>query len=272
MAKRNKSKSNSSKATEVKSTSIRTQMVTNTVKVAVTLVAIPSIVISPLMLEEAFAQTNQMTQQQQGNPLEQIVQQFNQQVNAIQDFVNDTLNTKLQQIAQSLNADIEAAVNGAIGSLGLPDPQQSRTDIEGMLGLNDSQLFSSDRVANEIDRQSTRANAAQTLSIEGQQHQQQQVAATQNSVNSVGSLSQQAQDDVVTQDVMKRMAAQNQEISALLGAQRTDALKLQQSQDLANVNLTNISRAVDSQRQQQQSELGAAGLQNLETASKARLF
>lgn len=271
MAKRNKSKSKVSKAPQ-EITSIRTQMVANTVKVAVSLVAVPTIVISPLMLKEVSAQTtNQMTQQQ-GNPLEQIVEQFNQQVNAIQDFVNDTLNTKLQQIAQSLNADIEAAVNGAIGSLGLPDPQQSRTDIEGMLSLNDSQLFSSDRVANEIDRQSTRASAAQTLSIEGQKQQQQQVASTQNSVNSVGSLSQQAQNDVVTQDVMKRIAGQNQEISALLGAQRTDALKLQQSQDFANVNLTNISRAVDSQRQQQQSELGAAGLQNLETTSKARLF
>ena len=71
---------------------------------------------------------------------------------------------------------------------------------------------------------------------------------------------------------MKRIAQQNTQITGILGAMRTDGLKYKQSQDLANLNLTNISRSVDGQNQARQKEVVGQGFSNLRTASQARLF
>jgi hypothetical protein len=75
-------------------------------------------------------------------------------------------------------------------------------------------------------------------------------------------------------------AAVNESVGALglpdaagiLGAMRTDGLKSKQSQDLANLNLTNISRSLDGQNQARQKESVGQGFNNLRTASQARLF
>ncbi|MGB3642690.1 MAG: hypothetical protein WBA39_34665 [Rivularia sp. (in: cyanobacteria)] len=95
---------------------------------------------------------------------------------------------------------------------------------------------------------------------------------TQNSIEQVQIYSAAAQDEVVTQNVMKRIAQQNTSTAAILGAMRADGLKSKQSQDLANLNLTNISRSLDGQNQARQKEIIGQGFSNLRTASQARLF
>jgi hypothetical protein len=49
---------------------------------------------------------------------------------------------------------------------------------------------------------------------------------------------------------------------------RTDGLKLQQSQDLTNLNLTNISRSLDGQNQARQKEIVDQGFSNLKPQHK----
>lgn len=207
-----------------------------------------------------------------GNPLEEIVERINEQISSLKSYVEQTLQAQIEGLSTALNADLQAVVNKTFGELGLPDPQQSRDSIQESLAGDNKALYSAERATNEVDRQATRASVAQTLSKEGQEQQVQQGIATQQSVDQVGVLSEVAQEDVVTQDVMKRMAAQNAEVAAQLGALRSDALKQQQSQDLSNVNLTNISRAVDGQTQAKQNELVGQGMENLKSGSRARLF
>ncbi len=134
------------------------------------------------------------------------------------------------------------------------------------------QLIMLTKLTNEIDRQITRASADTTLSKQGQQLTKQQVEKTQTSIEQVEASAVAAQDEVVTQNVMKRMAQQNTQIAGILGAMRTDGLKSKQSQDLANLNLTNISRSLDGQNQARQKETVGQGFSNLRTASQARLF
>ncbi|MCU0543230.1 MAG: hypothetical protein MUE44_13830 [Oscillatoriaceae cyanobacterium Prado104] len=207
-----------------------------------------------------------------GNPLELVLQQFSQQVESLRSYVEKTLMTKLQDISKNLGSDLQSAVSQAMGDLGIPDPALSRDAVEKTVGAKDLQVNKATELANEIDRESARATAAGTLSEEGQKQQVEQAAATQESVEKVQQLDEQAQGDVVTQDVMKRLASQNTEIANTLGAVRADALKAEQSRSQTNVLLTNISKAEDGQVQLQKTEQAAQGLSNLETASQAKLF
>jgi hypothetical protein len=206
------------------------------------------------------------------NPLAKVFDQWQEELSSINKYVSSTISQKLEGLSESLQGDLKAAVNESVGSLGLPDATQAREKIEDIAAVNDSAVNSVDKATNEIDRQITRADSNTTLSKEGQQLTKQQVEKTQTSIEQVEVSGEAAQADVVTQNVMKRMARQNTQIAGILGTMRTDGLKSKQSQDLANLNLTNISRSLDGQNQAQQKEVVGQGFKNLRTASQARLF
>lgn len=205
-------------------------------------------------------------------PLAQVFNQWQQQLSSLNSYISSTLSRKLEPLTESLKGDLQAAVDNAIGVLGLPDSTETRGKVEDIAANSDSTVNTVERATNEVDRQITRASADATLSKEGQQSTKEQFEKTQTSIEQVQANGEAAQDDVVTQNVMKRMAQQNTQIAGILGAIRTDGLKSKQSQDLANLNLTNISRSLDGQNQAQQKEVVGQGFNNLRTASQARLF
>jgi hypothetical protein len=206
------------------------------------------------------------------NPLAKVFDQWQEQLNSINKYVSSTISQKLEDLSESLQGDLKAAVNESVGVLGLPDAKEVREKIEEIAASNNSAINSVDKATNEIDRQITRADSDSTLSKQGQQLTKEQVEKTQTSIEQVENLGGAAQEEVVTQNVMKRMAQQNNQIAGILGAMRTDGLKSKQSQDLANLNLTNISRSVDGQNQSKQKEVVGQGFSNLRTASQAKLF
>ena len=110
------------------------------------------------------------------------------------------------------------------------------------------------------------------LGKEGQERQTELIQRTQQSIERVQQQATTAQGEVVTQNVMKQIAQQNAQQAAILGAMRADGLKQQHSQDLANINLSNISRSVDGQNQAKQRETVGQGFENYRTTAKARLF
>ncbi len=206
------------------------------------------------------------------NPLAKVFDKWQEELSSINKYVSSTISQKLEGLSKSLQEDLKAAVNESVGALGLPDAAQAREKIEDIAAVNDSAVNSVDKATNEIDRQITRADSNTTLSKEGQELTKQQVEKTQTSIEQVEVSGEAAQTDIVTQNVMKRMARQNTQIAGILGAMRTDGLKSKQSQDLANLNLTNISRSLDGQNQTKQKEVVGQGFNNLRTASQARLF
>jgi hypothetical protein len=206
------------------------------------------------------------------NPLAKVFDQWQEQLNSINKYVFSTISQKLEDLSSSLQGDLKAAVNESVGVLGLPDAKEVREKIEEIAASNNSAINSVDKTTNEIDRQITRADSDTTLSKQGQQLTKEQVEKTQTSIEQVENSGEAAQEEVVTQNVMKRMAQQNTQIAGILGAMRTDGLKSKQSQDLANLNLTNISRSVDGQNQSKQKEVVGQGFNNLRVASQARLF
>ena len=205
------------------------------------------------------------------NPLVTVIEQLQEQTGSVNKYISSTISRKLDNLSESLEGDLQAVVQEAAGILGLPDAGEVRKEIEVMASDSNNAVNSVDKATNEIDRQITRASGF-TLTKEGQENMKAEVEKTQSSIETVSVFSDAAQNDVVTQNVMKRIAQQNTQISGILGAMRSDGLKSKQSQDLANLNLTNISRSLDGQNQSRQKEVVGQGFNNLRTAAQSRLF
>ena len=205
------------------------------------------------------------------NPLVTVIEQLQEQTGSVNKYISSTISRKLDNLSKSLEGDLQAVVQEAAGVLGLPDAGEVRKEIEVIASDSNNTVNSVDRATNELDRQITRASGF-TLTKEGQENMKAEVEKTQTSIETVSIFSDAAQNDVVTQNVMKRIAQQNTQISGILGAIRSDGLKTKQSQDLANLNLTNISRSLDGQNQSRQKEVVGQGFSNLRTAAQSRLF
>ncbi|MGD1871565.1 MAG: hypothetical protein ACFB02_00780 [Mastigocoleus sp.] len=204
------------------------------------------------------------------NPLTGFLEQWQKQLSSINKYVQGTVSSKLNDLSESLQGDLQAVINESVGAFGLPDATETRKKVEEIV---DSGVNSVDKVTNEIDRQITRASSNTTLSKEGQEVVKEQIEETESSLTRVKVFEQAAQNDVVTQNVMKRISQQNTEIVQILGAMKNEDLKSKQSQDLANLNLTNISRSIDGQNQARQRELlGQSNNNLLRSVSQARLF
>lgn len=206
------------------------------------------------------------------NPLATVFDQWQEQLSSLNKYISSIVARKLDDLSESVQGDLQAAVHESVGELGLPDATEVREKVEEIAANGDNTVNSVDKTTNEVDRQITRGAASSILGKDGQQRTKIQVQKTEDSIEQVQSDGEAAQGEVVTQNVMKRIAKQNTQTAAMLGAMRTDGLKLQQSQELANLNLTNISRSLDGQNQARQKESVGQGFSNLRTASQARLF
>lgn len=206
------------------------------------------------------------------NPLSDLLGQIQRYFNQAENYISQALAEKIKPLEEAVNEDFKTAINSATGVLGIPDPIATRKSVEETLSDSDVAVNPLERTTNEVDRQITRSTAAATLGTEGQQRTQQEITATKQSVDLVQQQAQQAQEEVVTQNVMKRIAQQNTQISAMLGAMRNESLQSAQRQELANINLTNISRSLDSQNQAKSNEMVGAGLETLKITSRAKLF
>jgi hypothetical protein len=206
------------------------------------------------------------------NPLQGLMDWFNGQISSVQEYANGILNDKLKALGETISPEYEGIVSDVTGALGLPDPTQSRKKTEEVASNSDNILYSGDRVANEVDRQSARASASSILSQSGQEQLKKAYEQTQSSVQTIGQQSQAAQGEVVTQNVMKQIAQQNVESAKLMGGMQSSLLKNNEQQAQVNTQLTNMSRTMDGQTQAANAERVGAGFSNLGVASQAGLF
>jgi hypothetical protein len=153
--------------------------------------------------------------------------------------------------------------------------------------------------ANTLDREITRGGVEAYLGDAGQEQIKKEIEGVDGLVKKSKSaasdarksqqeakkLSDDAQGLDVTQDVQKKIAAQNAEaanqaakISAqlsqqtqILGATRTDALKARADAQLANTNLTNISSTLDSMKKVEDAKVFAMTSSNLAKAYRSGL-
>lgn len=200
-----------------------------------------------------------------------ILDTLNQQINNLSSFIDEQITAVTEGFSDFLanaETDLQSAVDSAIGEMGIPDVDQIRTEIEQSVGAE----FNASEISNEIDRQVTRAIASGTLSEEGQEQTLQKLQQTQISVQQSEQANQTAQAATASQDVLKQIATQNAQNTAILGTLQTEITQNSVKQDMANTNLANISSSVDEQKSVERKERSGAGLSTLKTTSMATLF
>ncbi|MCT7996218.1 hypothetical protein [Laspinema olomoucense] len=233
---------------------------------AVILVAILSEVSPAYALE-----TPQISQSLLKFPLQEIVQEFKQRLSSLEFYVDDILGERLNSLSEQVQTDIFALVEDAKGRLGIPDPGEIRLRLEEVV-TNENPSYDVEWAATEVDRQLAQAQAAETFSKSGQILQEERLEKIQASVEQSQQLGTAAQQDQATQDVMKRIAAQNTELGALLGSMYADQQRVHRSGDLQNLQLSNISRTLDTQTRTQNAQTLGASFQVMRTAGFGRLF
>lgn len=237
-------------------------------------IATTSIILAAILVETSPAYALSLPQIPQSllkSPLQQIVQEFKQKLSSLEFYVDDILGERLNSLSEQVQTDIFTLVEDAKGRLGIPDPGEIRLRLEELVA-NENPTYDVEWAATEVERQLARAQAAETFSKQGQILQEERLERIQASVEQTQQLGTEAQQDRATQDVMKRIAAQNTELGALLGSMYADQERIHRSGDLQNLQLSNISRTLDTQNRTQTAQTLGASFQVMRTAGFGRLF
>jgi len=197
----------------------------------------------------------------------------------IQQYSTDLHNyvqTTISSFLSAAQGELQSAVNGAIGSLGLPDPIKVRATINLRNSKVDPFEFSATirqgSTGSELDRQITRGAVGAVLGVGGQTRTQSDIDFTNATISESASLSDQAQSAVATQDVMKFVAQQMYQQTEIMGALRNDNLYSRQDAQFTNLNLANISAAMDQESRMRRSGMTNQAMQNVGFSSQLSLF
>lgn len=201
---------------------------------------------------------------------DQITQQLQALIQGVQTYMNQVI---AQQI-EPLGEDLQSAVSSVMGDLGIPDPIAARENIKvATTGTFAGDSATESRVlANEVDRQVTRATAASVLSAQGQQRTLQDLQRTQQTVEDIQQKAQQAQAAVSTQDVLKASTQQTAKMAEIMGSLHADNVQARQDAQNTNMNLTNISSSLDEANRTKQRESMGDAYSTLRVSSQAGLF
>ncbi|MFP5271195.1 hypothetical protein [Coleofasciculus sp.] len=196
----------------------------------------------------------------QANPWEDVISdvssKFNEIIEQFEGYFS-SLDAYLDQVVEevfgAVATDINVALEAATGQMEIPDPITARKVLTESLGQGETTVFmenpvtGTQRAANTLDREMTRASIASVLGEAGQERVVSEIESTKEAVSQASTLAQQAQNLDASQKVLKAIAAQNGQIAEVLGQQRLDALQARQDAQYANLNLSNISETLDAE-------------------------
>lgn len=175
------------------------------------------------------------------------------------------LKSQNQELAQKLEPvlkDLEQGLEEATGAMKIIDPIVARQQVEdgdrsdGVEGIFEQNSVNRDRIiANVLDREINRSMVAAILGKSGQEQTKKILNATQSSVETVANEAELAQQEESTQEVIKRLASQNQQQAAILGSLNSNVQEQKQATQMGNLQLANISEAVDEANLAQRNEI-----------------
>ena len=200
---------------------------------------------------------------------------FRQALEDAKTYIDETISEQLD----SLPGEMDVVIQNVRGDLGLIDPNQARSEIADTLAQSlEGDLAQSDRVyaatetANEVDRQLTRAQIDSILSEEGQTATREKITWIEDTISQVQQHGDSAQVAVSTQEAIKHMAQQNSRTSEVLGAVQSELLQSRQDNQLANLNLSNISQSLDQETRARRLQSMGNAMDTLQISAQANLF
>lgn len=134
----------------------------------------------------------------------------------IKDYVAASLDKLIGIFPDRAKRDeIKAETKAATGELGTPDLNEIDKKVGESIEESSLQTQKQDILAN-IEAETVKGYADGLTNKEGQAKTKASLKATQDAVEEIENLAEQAQNDTITQDVMKRMASQNAQQGIIL--------------------------------------------------------
>lgn len=179
---------------------------------------------------------------------------------------------------EQLGDDLSSAINSTVGDLGIPDPLESGKKIKGIVQEQETDLIETSSQTQGRDAQRnwhqsyTYGLSQSVLGREGQNNQAQEAEMSNEAVETSSELSDSAQSDVITQDILKKMAVQNFRSAIITKSIHNEEQKQTRALSAANINLSDISSRMDEQARKGQAESNSSAIQIIQTAAFADAF
>ncbi|RCJ31930.1 hypothetical protein A6769_29380 [Nostoc punctiforme NIES-2108] len=216
----------------------------------------------------ATAQTNQN---------QSFLTQFQQIYSSLQTYISNYQKEFTKSLGK-LEAELNQAIESSIGDLGIPDPLKAGKNIEKVIQKQEGNLLTLDpriqaeNAVKDWNQKYTLGQSESVLGALGQRVQSQEAAITNDAASQSSENANAAQQDVVTQDILKKVVIQNLQSAVIAKSIHTEAQKQSRSLAVTNINLANISSRMGEQAAAQDQESSAAARQIIQSAAVSDSF
>ncbi|MFN6562424.1 MAG: hypothetical protein RMY28_021895 [Nostoc sp. ChiSLP01] len=204
--------------------------------------------------------------------------------------------TQFQQIYQSLQRHVEAykeefvqawddlgeeltkEINSTVGDLGIPDPLDAGKKIKDIISKQDFDLLETNSSVQaqgaviDWNQQYSRGQAQSVLGVSGQKVQVQEAEISNDAAVTSLDNAQAAQEDVITQDILKKIAIQNLQGATIAKSIHAESQKQSRALAAANINLADISSRSNEQARKQQAESNATAREIIRSSAAIDAF
>lgn len=227
------------------------------------------IVISGVVILTSFSSLPATAQTNQN---QSFLTQFQQIYSSLQTYISNYQKEFTKSLGK-LEAELTQAIESSVGDLGIPDPLKAGKNIEKVIQKQEGALLILDpriqagNAIKEWNQQYTRGQSESVLGVEGQRVQSQEAAITNDATAQSSENAAAAQEDVITQDILKKVAIQNLQNVVIAKSIHSEAQKQSRSLAVANINLADISNRLDEQAAAKDQESNAATRQIIQSAA-----
>ncbi len=208
----------------------------------------------------------------QTNQNQSFLTQFQQIYSSLQTYISNYQKEFTKSLGK-LSAELTQAIESSVGDLGIPDPLKAGKNIEKVIQKQEGALLildpriQADNAIKDWNQQYTRGQSESVLGVEGQRVQSQEAAITNDATAQSSENAAAAQQDVITQDILKKVAIQNLQNVVIAKSIHSEAQKQSRSLAVANINLADISDRLDEQAAAKDQESNAATRQIIQSAA-----
>ena len=153
----------------------------------------------------------------------------------------------------------------------MPNIEKVIEKQEGALLTLDPRI-QADNAIKDWNQQYTRGQSESVLGVEGQRVQSQSAAITNDATAQSSENAIAAQDDVITQDILKKVAIQNLQGVVIAKSIHAEAQKQSRSLAVTNINIADISNRMGEQAAAKNQESNAASRQIIQSAASTDSF
>ncbi len=208
----------------------------------------------------------------QASQNQSFLTQFQQIYSSLQTYISNYQKEFTKSLGK-LEAELTQAIESSVGDLGIPDPLKAGKNIEKVIQKQEGALLildpriQADNAIKDWNQQYTRGQSESVLGVEGQRVQSQEAAITNDATAQSSENAAAAQDDVITQDILKKVAIQNLQSVVIAKSIHAEAQKQSRSLAVTNINLADISSRMDEQAAAKDQESSAATRQIIQSAA-----